>query len=122
MNTLKKIVGNDLAKLISSFNNPMETDGEYMFFRGCAIQIVTKYMNKCWGGVDLHGWMFRAVKEEWFPRLATDMEMLGYSVFCEEFREHRFLHIKWTKPSLGSSSDYKAFCKDLSSDFDDSER
>ncbi len=24
--------------------------------------------------------MFEAVNEEWFPRLATDLEMLGYSV------------------------------------------
>ena len=88
--TLAKILGEDIAKLTESFNNPMQHDGEYMTMRALALHIISTQMYHGLDLVRLTQVDFCMWNPVWRERLATDLEYLGYSVSFDDTKPHSF--------------------------------
>lgn len=127
--TLLKIFGKDLAPVVESFNAPLILDGEYMVFRSCSIKVITlidiisKHFNQGCSEVELFTWQFDAFNPIWYPRLATDLEMLGYSITFDlpqdliavdsMFNRHFIMGVAWALKALfnGRSVNYTRWQK-----------
>jgi hypothetical protein len=112
--TLLQILGKDLAPVVESFNAPLLLDGEYMVFRSCTIRVITlmdiisKHFNQGCSEVNLYMWQFDAINPIWYPRLATDLEMLGYSITFDVpqdgwTRTSFIMGVKWAMKALSNA-------------------
>ena len=79
------------------------------------MDIIAKHFNQGCSSVDLHTWQFYDNYTAWYPKLATDLEMLGYSISFDG-RSHRksfFMNVAWAKKALLSRSvNYTKWQKD----------
>jgi hypothetical protein len=100
--TLVRIFGKDLSRVVESFNNRLQHDGDYMTTRTHALHIISTRMYNGMDMARLHNHNFGTWNPAWKEQLASDLELFGYDVSFDNtlpsglFTDSFLMEVRWS--------------------------